>query len=123
MLCGVLNYAGCFFEAAGSVYRMNGWEAGLHDGLGFVHDPLQFCVVLFGVGAIPSCDTFRKNAFYYGTFVKIGKQTQLLSLEKGTYRKGNLVRCNLIAASIVGGGLGGKLKRDRELVIPPHPEL
>ena len=31
---GVLNYAGCFAEAAGSVDRVNGWEAdewiGLH---------------------------------------------------------------------------------------------
>ena len=26
---GVLNYAGCFSEAAGSVDRVNGWEAGL----------------------------------------------------------------------------------------------
>ena len=30
---GVLNYAGCFAEAVGSVDRLNGWEAGLHDGL------------------------------------------------------------------------------------------
>ena len=30
---GVLNYAGCFPEAAGSVDRVNGWEAGLRDGL------------------------------------------------------------------------------------------
>ena len=37
---GVLNYAGCFAEAAGSVDRVNGWEAGLSDGLGFVHNPL-----------------------------------------------------------------------------------
>ena len=35
---GVLNYAGCFTEAAGSVDRVNGWEAGLHDGLGYLHD-------------------------------------------------------------------------------------
>ena len=28
---GVLNYAGCFAKAAGSVDRVNGWEAGLHD--------------------------------------------------------------------------------------------
>ena len=28
----VLNYAGCFSEAAGSVDRVNGWEAGLCDG-------------------------------------------------------------------------------------------
>ena len=32
---GVLIYAGCFAEAVGSVDRVNGWEAGLHDGLGF----------------------------------------------------------------------------------------
>ena len=37
---GVLDYAGCFSEAAGSVDRVNGWEAGLRDGLGFVHNPL-----------------------------------------------------------------------------------
>ena len=29
---GVLDYAGCFAEAAGSVDRINGWEAGLHEG-------------------------------------------------------------------------------------------
>ena len=29
-----------FPEAAGSVDRANGWEAGLSDGLGFIHDPL-----------------------------------------------------------------------------------
>ena len=34
---GVLKYAGCFAEAAGSVD--SGWEAGLSDGLGLVHDP------------------------------------------------------------------------------------
>ena len=34
---GVLNYAGCFAEAAGSVDRVNGWEAGLCDGLGYIH--------------------------------------------------------------------------------------
>ena len=37
---GVLNYAGCFVEAAGSVDRFNGWEAGLRDGLGYIHDLL-----------------------------------------------------------------------------------
>ena len=37
---GVLNYAGCFAEAAGSVNRVNGWEAGLRDGLGYIHDLL-----------------------------------------------------------------------------------
>ena len=31
---GVLNYDGCFAEAAGSVDIVNGWEAGLRDGLG-----------------------------------------------------------------------------------------
>ena len=36
----VLNYAGCFAEAAGSVDRVNGWEAGLSDGLSNIHDPL-----------------------------------------------------------------------------------
>ena len=30
---GALNYAGCFAKAAGSVDRVNGWEAGLRDGL------------------------------------------------------------------------------------------
>ena len=29
---GVLNYAGCFAEAAGSVDRVNGWEAGPNTG-------------------------------------------------------------------------------------------
>ena len=28
---GVLNYAGCFSEAVGSVDRVNGWEAGLSE--------------------------------------------------------------------------------------------
>ena len=37
---GVFIYAGCFSEAAGSVDSVNGWEAGLSDGLGFVHDLL-----------------------------------------------------------------------------------
>ena len=40
VVCGVLDYAGCFSEAAGSVDRVNEWKAGLHDGLGFVHDTL-----------------------------------------------------------------------------------
>ena len=35
---GALNYAGCFAEAVGSVDRVNGWEAGLRDGLGYIHD-------------------------------------------------------------------------------------
>ena len=69
---GVLDYAGCFAEAAGSVDRVNGWEAGLRDGLGFVHDPLQFLAVLDRVGAIPSYDTTKKNTFY-GASVKIGE--------------------------------------------------
>jgi len=37
---GLLDYAGCFSDAAGSVDRVNGWEAGLRDGLRVVHDPL-----------------------------------------------------------------------------------
>ena len=40
---GVLNYAApwhCFAEAAGSLDRVNGWEAGLRDGLGYIHDLL-----------------------------------------------------------------------------------
>ena len=37
---GVLDYAGCFSEAMGSVDIDNGWEAGLCDGLGYVHNPL-----------------------------------------------------------------------------------
>ena len=71
-LRGVLNYAGCFAEAAGSVDRVNGWEAGLRDGLGYIHDLLSFLVVLGRAGAIPSCDTTRKNAFY-GASVKVGE--------------------------------------------------
>ena len=58
---GVLNYAGCFAEAAGSVDRVNEREAGLCDGLGYVHDLLWFLAVLGRAGAIPSCDTSRKN--------------------------------------------------------------
>ena len=42
---GVLNYAGCFAEAVGSVDRFNGWEAGLRDGLGYIHDLLWFLAV------------------------------------------------------------------------------
>ena len=37
---GVLDYVSCFSKAVGSVDRVNGWEAGLHDGLGYVHNPL-----------------------------------------------------------------------------------
>ena len=40
---GVLNYDGCFDEAAGSVDRVNGWEASLRDGLGYIH---TFCSFL-----------------------------------------------------------------------------
>jgi len=39
-VCGVLDDAGCFSEAAGSVDGVNGWEAGLCDALGYVHNPL-----------------------------------------------------------------------------------
>ena len=39
-VCGVLNYDGCFSEAAGSVDIVNAWEAGLSDGLGYIHDAL-----------------------------------------------------------------------------------
>ena len=39
-VCGVLNYAGCFAEVARSVDILNGWEAGLRDGLGYVHNIL-----------------------------------------------------------------------------------
>ena len=69
---GVLNYAGCFAEAAESIDRLNGWEVGLRDGLGYIHHPLQFLAVLGRAGAIPSCDTTRKNAFY-GASVKVGE--------------------------------------------------
>ena len=37
---GALDYAGCFSEAAGTVDRVKEWEAGLCDGLGYVHNPL-----------------------------------------------------------------------------------
>ena len=37
---GVLDFSGCFAEAAGSVDRVNGWEAGLRGGLGYIHNPL-----------------------------------------------------------------------------------
>ena len=66
----VLDYAGCFPEAAGSVDSVNGWEVGLSNGLGFVHDPLKFIVVLDRAGAIPSCAATRKDALY-GTFVML----------------------------------------------------
>ena len=34
------DYAGCFSMAAASVDRVNGWEAGLYDGLGYIHELL-----------------------------------------------------------------------------------
>ena len=34
----IFNYAGCFAEAVGSVDRVNGWEAGLRNGLGYIHN-------------------------------------------------------------------------------------
>jgi len=36
----ILDYAGCFSQAAGSIDRVNGREAGLHDGLGYILNPL-----------------------------------------------------------------------------------
>ena len=69
---GVLNYAGCFSKAVGSIDRVNGWEAGLRDGLGYIHDLLWFLVVLGRAGATPSCDTAGKGAFY-GSSVKVGE--------------------------------------------------
>ena len=70
---GILNYAGCFAKATGSVDRINGWEVGLRDGLGCIHDLLLFLAVLGRAGTIPSCDTTRKNAFY-GASVKVGER-------------------------------------------------
>ena len=35
---GALDYAGYFSEAAGNVDGVNGWEAVLCDGLGYIHD-------------------------------------------------------------------------------------
>ena len=69
---GVLDYAGCFSEGAGSVDRVKGWESGLRDRLGFIHDPLSFLAVLGRAGATPSCNTTRKNAFH-GASVKVGE--------------------------------------------------
>ena len=54
------------------VDRVNGWEAGLRDGLGYIYDLLQFLAVLDRVGAIPSCDTTGKNAFY-GAYIEVGE--------------------------------------------------
>ena len=42
-VCGVLNYGGCFAEAAGNVDRVNGWEAGLRDGLGYIQPFVVSC--------------------------------------------------------------------------------
>ena len=67
---GVLNYAGCFSEAVESADGVSGWEGGLRDGLGYIHNPLQFLAVLVRAGAIPSCDTSGKGAFY-GASVKV----------------------------------------------------
>ena len=44
---GVLDYAVCFSEAAGSVDSVNGWEAGLSDGTGLRSRPF---VVYCGLG-------------------------------------------------------------------------
>ena len=41
-VCGVLDYDGCFSKAVVSVDRVNGREAGLRDGLGFVHNLCSF---------------------------------------------------------------------------------
>ena len=37
---GVYNYVDYFSEAVESVDRVNGWEAGLRDGMGYIHDLL-----------------------------------------------------------------------------------
>ena len=66
---GSLIILAALLEAAGSVDRVSGWEAGLRDGLGFIHDLLA---ILVRAGAIPSRDTTRKNAFY-GASVKVGE--------------------------------------------------
>ena len=58
--------------AAGSGDRVNGWEAGLRDGLGYIHDLLEFLAVWGRAGTIPSCDATRKNACY-GASVKVGE--------------------------------------------------
>jgi len=62
---GVIDYAVCFSETAGSVDSVNGWEAGVSDGLGFVHNLFQFIAVLDRAGAKPSCDTTGKNALFW----------------------------------------------------------
>ena len=45
-VCGFLDYAGCFSEAAGSVDGVNGWAVGLCDGLGYIHDLLFLSISL-----------------------------------------------------------------------------
>ena len=62
---------------AGSVDRVNGWEAGLSDELSFIHDILSFLAVLDRARATPSCNTSRKTAFY-GPSVKVGFSMSLL---------------------------------------------
>ena len=52
------------------VQTVNEWETGLCDGLGYIHELLQFLVVQDRAGVVPSCDTTRKNAFY-GASVKV----------------------------------------------------
>ena len=37
---GSLIMPAAFLEAAGSVDRVNGWEVGLRDGLGYIHEIL-----------------------------------------------------------------------------------
>jgi len=61
---GVLDYPGSYSEAARGVHSVNGWEAGLSDELGFVHNLFQFITVLERAGAIPSSDTTGKNAIH-----------------------------------------------------------
>ena len=71
---GVLNYAGCFAKAAGSVDGVNGWEAGLHDGTG-LRSHTTLCSFLRSWSEqepIPSCDTSGKDAFYVVS-VKVGE--------------------------------------------------
>ena len=42
------------FPGQQDVDSINGWEAGLCDGLGYIHDLLEFLAVLGRAGAIPS---------------------------------------------------------------------
>ena len=37
---GILDCAGCFAKAVRNVDRVNGWEAGLRNGLDYIHDLL-----------------------------------------------------------------------------------